>query len=92
MDYQLSAYQLTCSNLKSFSNCPDSSENVTGPGCFCTNDYVLQGGMCIDAASCPGESWVPTFIHTFTSSTNKYQIYQLYSCYHLVGQEWEVWY
>ena len=51
MDYRLSGHQLICHDLKSFSNCPESKDNVSR--CFCTNDYALQDGMCVE--TCPGE-------------------------------------
>ena len=60
MDYQSSGRKITCDFLRSFSNCTDVKDRVSG--CFCTNDYVLEGGMCIHPATCPGELMILAFI------------------------------
>ena len=69
MDYQLSGYQLICRSLKHFSNCPEPKDYVSG--CFCTNNYALQDGMCVE--TCPGEAHTSViFIFTFSNSISYY--------------------
>ena len=56
MDYRLCDLPMDCNTLRELSNCSNSTECVSG--CFCSNDYVLEDGNCIDPAMCPGELYL----------------------------------
>ena len=56
MDYHLCGLTIDCNTLRELSNCSNSTECVSG--CFCSNDYVLEDGNCIDPAMCPGELYL----------------------------------
>lgn len=49
MEYQLCGSQLTCTNFSRRNN------SFCGSGCFCSNKYVLEDGMCIHPDTCPGK-------------------------------------
>ena len=56
MDYRLCDIPIDCNTLRELSNFSNSTECVSG--CFCSNDYVLENGKCIDPAMCPGELYL----------------------------------
>ena len=53
MEYQLCGLQIECNTLREFGNYSNTTDCVTG--CFCSNNYVLEDGKCIDPTICPGE-------------------------------------
>ena len=53
MHYQLCGRQVNCNTLREIGNSSDLTDCVGR--CFCTNDYVLEDGECIDLAMCPGK-------------------------------------
>ena len=63
MDYLLCSRQRHCNTIRDFSNCSVLTECVSG--CFCSNDYALEDGKCIDPAMCPGELYILTFSLAF---------------------------
>ena len=44
MDYQLCDLHITCDNFRSFGSCRNST---CESGCFCSNEYVLDDGVCV---------------------------------------------
>ena len=58
MEYLVCGRQVDC---VTFRNSSHLSEDYVS-GCFCTNDYVLEDGKCVDPTMCPGEFY--KFLHT----------------------------
>ena len=54
MEYQLCGLQIDCNTLREFSNCSNLTTDCVS-GCFCSNNYILEDGKCIDSTMCPGE-------------------------------------
>ena len=52
MDYRLCDWQISCSNFSSISSGGDSNCMT---GCFCSNETVLEDGVCIHPDTCPSK-------------------------------------
>ena len=48
MEYQLCGQQMDCVTFR-------NSKEDCASGCYCTNDYVLEDGKCVNPTMCPGE-------------------------------------
>ena len=75
MEYQLCGLQIDCNTLREFGNCFNTTDCVSG--CFCSNDYVLEDGKCIDPIMCPGElyqSLLFTTMHHFLYMEYSYNL------------------
>ena len=52
MEYKMCGWNISCDDIGTVRDCRNSP---CESGCFCSNGYVLEDGVCVDSDTCPSK-------------------------------------